>query len=388
MRDSDRTLLSVLVLSVAAIAAALFAAQNAARIAFRPTPSAIAPAVPAPDAASPASDAAPAEDAAVRAVATDLRVPWEVVALPDGDLLVTERSGILRRIGRRPAEVVVPGVTEIGEGGLMGLALHPRFAENGLLYLCFTARRGLENRVVRYRLDPETFRLEDEKIVIGGIPASQYHNGGRIAFGPDGYLYVTTGDAGSGEASQDTSSLAGKILRIDEDGGTPPDNPFGTPVWSYGHRNPQGIAWDDRGRLWATEHGRSGAASGYDELNLIVKGGNYGWPTIQGDETRDAMLRPVAHSGPRETWAPAGLAWLDGRLYFAGLRGVSLYEATPSADGRSVALRSRFRAEYGRLRAVSVQGSGLLVTTSNTDGRGKPSADDDRVLRFPAATLR
>lgn len=320
---------------------------------------------------------APAIARTVEAVANGLDVPWEVVALPDGDMLVTERTGTLRRIGKDPAVITVPGVLHTGEGGLMGMALHPQFAQNQLLYLYFTtSENGQHNRVSRFRLDEA--ELKDETIIIDGIPSAIYHDGGRIAFGPDSMLYITTGDAQDPSDAQDLGSLAGKTLRLTADGGIPSDNPFGTAVWSYGHRNAQGIAWDDKGRMWETEHG----PSGNDELNLVEKGKNYGWPTIQGSASRVGMQTPVIVSGPDATWAPAGIAFADGKLFFSGLRGASLYEATPHADGTATDLQAHFGGVYGRLRAVVLSPDGnLLITTSNRDGRGTVRDADDKILK-------
>lgn len=391
MRDSDRKLLFALVFAVAAVTGAVYAAKNAARIVFSPTQSSvpdglsIADVVPA--AAPSTNDAAPPyTPQAPRDVATGLRVPWTVVA-HDGGFLVTERPGSVRwvRPGGTDAVFAVPDVSAAeGEGGLMGMLPYKPNPDDGalLLYFYMTARDAGKtvNRIVRYRLDGTA--LTDKKTIIDGIPAARYHDGGALAFGPDGMLYATTGDAGDASRAQDVRSLAGKIIRLTPEGGIPADNPFGNEVWSYGHRNPQGIAWDDTGRMWATEHGRSGASTGYDELNLIVKGGNYGWPTIQGDASREGMILPVVHSGPNETWAPASLAWHGGRLYFGGLRGESLYEAAPSADGSTAALRAHFRGEYGRIRAVASIGGRLYLTTSNTDGRGTPRNGDDRLVEI------
>lgn len=326
--------------------------------------------------------AAPAqEEARLETVAENLDTPWEIAFLPDGDLLVAERPGILRVIGTHPAEITVPGVAESGEGGYLGLALHPDFAQNRFVYLYFTTTEqgNKVNRVIRYVFDGTS--LQDANTVIEAIPASNVHNGGRLAFGPDGFLYVTTGDAGAEDNAQDTGSLAGKILRVADDGSIPNDNPFGNAVYSYGHRNPQGLAWDDEGGLWSTEHGRSGVLSGYDEVNFIEKGANYGWPEIQGDETREGMRAPAAHSGATKTWAPASLAYRDGVLYFAGLRGEALYQVPIVSRGTLGDVTERFTGEYGRLRAVSVDAEGsLFFSTSNKDGRGKPQGGDDRVI--------
>lgn len=325
---------------------------------------------------------------AVSVVGENLKIPWEIAFLPDGDLLVTERAGTLKRIGKNSEEHKIEDVEHIGEGGLLGMALHPAFPENRWLYLYFTARVGgrLENRVERYRF--ENSRLSEKTLIIGGIPAGAVHDGGRIAFGPDGYLYITTGDAGNQNLSQDVNSLAGKILRLNANGTVPSDNPFGNAVYSYGHRNSQGIVWDDKGRLWATEHGRSGILSGLDELNLIEKGKNYGWPIIQGDERREGMENPVIHSGPDETWAPAGAAFWDGSIFFGGLRGESLYEAKIGNMGE-ISLKAHFRKEFGRIRAVVLGPDGYLyIATSNTDGRGAPRENDDKIIRINPAIFR
>jgi len=202
-------------------------------------------------------------------VAENLQIPWEVAFLPSGELLVTERPGRLLIIGDNRIAIEVEGVHHVGEGGLMGLALHPNFISNNYVYLYLTSRQGgsIVNRVERYVLSNNL--LTNREIILEGIRGAQNHDGGRIEFGPDGYLYITTGDAQSPDSAQDTSSLNGKILRIKDDGSIPDDNPFANAVYSYGHRNPQGIAWDDDGNLWSTEHGPSGIQSGNDELNLI-----------------------------------------------------------------------------------------------------------------------
>jgi len=244
-------------------------------------------------------------------IASDLQIPWEIVFLPDGDMLITERIGQLIRMESPSGERivhVVEGVQPVGEGGLLGLALHPDFENNALIYLYLTTRStsGLVNQVVQYRLQDD--RLSNRTVILDGILASSNHDGGRMAFGPDGMLYITTGDAEQPDLAQDTRSLNGKILRINPDGSIPPDNPFGNAVYSYGHRNPQGLAWDAAGRLWSTEHGPSGLQSGFDELNLIIKGVNYGWPLIRGEQTRSGMQVQLIQSGASDTWAPAELA--------------------------------------------------------------------------------
>ncbi len=318
----------------------------------------------------------------IEIIAENLQIPWEIAFLPDGDLLVTERSGTLKRIGKERRVYTILGVLHIGEGGLLGMVLHPRFSENQWIYLYLTTRSGdnLINRVERYHFGRD--HLTEKKIIIDNIPGAANHDGGRIAFGSDDYLYVTTGDAGNPNLAQDINSLAGKILRLKDDGSVPSDNPFGNAVYSYGHRNSQGLAWDDKGQLWATEHGRSGVLSGLDELNLIEKGKNYGWPIIQGDERKEAMEIPVINSGPFETWASAGVVYFRGHIFFTGLRGESLYEATISQDRIVESIKVHLRGEFGRLRAIQIGPDGYFyISTSNTDGRGDPRSGDDKIIR-------
>ncbi|HEX3099628.1 MAG TPA: PQQ-dependent sugar dehydrogenase [Patescibacteria group bacterium] len=315
-------------------------------------------------------------------VAENLKIPWEVAFLPDGTMLVTERTGTLKHITSATTAVNVEGVVHKGEGGLLGMALHPDFKDNHFIYLYSTTATGggLTNRVERYVYNNE--QLSDRKVLLEGIPGSSNHDGGRLAFGPDGDLYITTGDAENSANAQDQNSLAGKILRLKDDGSIPEDNPFHNATYSYGHRNPQGLAWDTTGQLWATEHGPSGLQTGYDELNRIEKGANYGWPTIKGSEAKDGLITPVLNSGSKETWAPSGMAFYKGLLIFSGLRGESLY-STPVANGQVGTLTSYLHEKYGRLRAVVAGPDGFLyITTSNTDGRGTPKSGDDKVIRI------
>ncbi len=318
----------------------------------------------------------------IEIVAENLEIPWEVVFLPNEELLVTERPGRLLIIGQDRTAIEVAGVRHVGEGGLLGLTLHPDYEQNKLIYLYLTSEENgqIVNRVERYRLENNS--LTSRKVILEGILGAPNHDGGRIEFGPDGYLYITTGDAQRTTLSQDTNSLNGKILRITDEGEIPADNPYGTAVYSYGHRNVQGITWDDSDQLWATEHGRSGIRSGLDELNLIEKGKNYGWPEIEGDETKEGMVTPVIHSGSSETWAPAGAEFLNESIFFVGLRGATLYQA--KVDNRKVvSLIKHFEDEYGRLRAVKLGPDGnLYITTSNRDGRGTPKPGDDKIIRI------
>lgn len=335
---------------------------------------------------------------AVEVMARDLDTPWEVRFLPGGGLLVTERGGDLVRLsneaggGEAPygeaARHRVPDVREVGEGGLMGLALHPDFPATPWIYLCHTrdGPDGLANRVVRF--DYEGGGLSGRRVMMDGIPGAAVHDGCRLEFGPDGMLYVTTGDAGDGGDARDRDSPAGKIHRITDGGGVPGDNPFGSTVWSLGHRNPQGLAFDDRGRLWSTEHGPSGLRSGRDELNRIRRGADYGWPHVTGPNTSGDMVPPVLHSGAH-TWAPAGLAVAGSSLFFGGLRGAALYEVRGTLEEEGdLRLLAHFDGEYGRIRPVRLGPEGRIwFGTSNRDGRGSPAPSDDRLIRVDPAAL-
>lgn len=319
----------------------------------------------------------------IEIVAENLEIPWEIAFLPTGEMLVTERPGRVVKIGENREVIEVEGVEHIGEGGLLGLALDPNFSQNNFVYLYLTTTQNEKfvNRVEKYRLDGNT--LIDKKLIIGGITGAAIHDGGRIAFGPDGYLYITTGDAGKSSLAQDKNSLNGKILRVKEDGVIPDDNLFKNAVYSYGHRNSQGLAWDESQDLWATEHGRSGVLSGLDEINRIEKGKNYGWPIIQGDDTKEGMVSPIIHSSD-DTWAPSGVAFLNGSLFFAGLRGEALYEYKI----KEKVLKEHFKKRFGRLRAVVVSPNGFLyISTSNRDGRGSPKASDDKIIKINAKKL-
>lgn len=314
-------------------------------------------------------------------IAENLTIPWEVVFLPNGELLITERPGNVVLL-KQGVTIPVSGVRHVGEGGLLGATLHPEFTTNNFVYLYQTTETpsGLINRINRYVLTNN--ELELESTIVDGLSGARYHDGGRIAFGPDGYLYVTLGDAGNENAAQDTDNLAGSILRYTAEGEIPDDNPFNNAIYSYGHRNPQGLAWDSAGDLWSSEHGRSGVRSGYDEINLIIPGNNYGWPVIEGDDLQPGADGPIRHSGADTTWATGGLAYLDGALYVPGLRGQTLYKATLKGN-EIVAWDEYFIGEYGRLRSVVVGPDNLLyVTTSNRDGRGSPAENDDLIIRI------
>ncbi len=323
-------------------------------------------------------------------LAEGLQLPWEMAFAQDGRIFFTERPGFLRVIegGKvREAPLLELPSTGLGEGGLLGLALDPNFAANGTAYVYQTYRNGdaVKNRVLRLSIGQETAKVEST--LIEDIPGSSTHNGGRMKFGPDGFLYITTGDAAKRELAQQKDSLAGKILRLAPDGSVPGDNPFpGSPVYSWGHRNPQGLAWQpDTGALFSSEHGQSA----HDELNLIIPGANYGWPLIQGDETdtRDgvSLKAPLAHSGS-ETWAPSGMAFITqgpwkGRLLVAALSGQQLLQVTPESGGLSASVSSLYKKEWGRLRNVTeAPDDTLYILVGNQDGRGSPKENDDKLI--------
>ncbi|KKQ96548.1 MAG: Quinoprotein glucose dehydrogenase [Candidatus Levybacteria bacterium GW2011_GWB1_39_7] len=327
------------------------------------------------------------KDEALFIFAKNLEVPWGIQFLP-GSILFTERPGKLWMIdvnGGKPILIAqISQVKAIGEGGLLGIASDPNFKENKNIYLYYTYEKKNENtfnRVVKYKLGARVseWELIEEKILVDKIPGAPNHNGGRIKFGPDGMLYITTGDAQNPSFSQDTNSLAGKILRVDRQGNIPKDNPFKNHVWTYGHRNPQGLAWDNQGNLWATEHGQSN----HDEVNKIEKGKNYGWPIIQGMEKENGMETPRIESG-NETWAPGGAAFLGDSLFFGGLRGTALFEFNTSEQK----IKKYLENKIGRIRDVVAGPDGMLyITTSNRDGRSKVLNDDDKILRVNPARL-
>jgi glucose/arabinose dehydrogenase len=311
-------------------------------------------------------------------VAERLSVPWGIAFLPDGSALVAERDskrilavparGEVRDAGR--VDAAQPG----GEGGVLGLAVSPDFGRDHLVFVYYTAAE--DNRIAR--LSYENGRLGEPKVILSGIPRGPIHDGGRLTFGPDGYLYAATGETGNRGLAQDPDSLAGKILRITAEGRPAPGNPRpDSPVWTLGHRNVEGLTFDDRGRLWASEFG----ASTWDELNLIVKGANYGWPEVEGRSQNGRFRNPLLQ-WPTSQASPAGIAYLDGYLWLAALRGQRLWRIPVHADGSVGEPQAFFVGTYGRLRTVVAAPDGTLwLSTSNRDGRGDPAAADDRILR-------
>lgn len=315
-------------------------------------------------------------------LASGLDAPWSVVPLQTGGALISQRddgeileltpTGAVRGVG------TVPGVVSGGESGLHGLAL---LAEGDTTWLYAYHGAETDNRVVRMPLNgaPGSFVLGDPEVVFSGIPRANTHDGGRIAFGPDGFLYVTTGDARNSDTAQDPAALGGKILRLTSEGDPAPGNPFDSPVWSYGHRNVQGIAWTRDGTMWASEFGQNT----WDELNRIEPGANYGWPVVEGDVEHEGFVRPVA-VWPTSDASPSGVAVLGDTVILAGLRGERLW-FVDTEDGRLAHQPvAALAGEQGRLRDVVVAPDGSLwVLTNNTDGRGTPRPDDDLLIRLP-----
>ncbi|MBI5204961.1 MAG: PQQ-dependent sugar dehydrogenase [Nitrospirae bacterium] len=332
-----------------------------------------------------------------------LEIPWSLVFLPDGRALVSERAGRIRLIinGKLQAKpYAIIDVAHAGEGGLMGLALHPEFPKKPFLYLMYTYSKGnsLFNRVSRFRDRGDKAILD--RVIIDGIPGRRFHDGGRIAFGPDRMLYITTGETFEADLAQDLTSLGGKILRVTAEGGIPPDNPFrGSPVYSYGHRNPQGIAWNQDGVLFSSEHGPSGEYLLFanDEINIIKKGGNYGWPEAVGAPEKKLYIDPLITW--KKTTPPSGITFykgdklghLKGDLFVATLKSESLIRVRLKRENRNykVIRIERWFADgykngkYGRIRDVVEGPDGFLYfLTNNRDGRGNPSAGDDKIYRI------
>ena len=331
----------------------------------------------------------------VEIVADNLTIPWGIDWLPDGTILFTERNGNLRIIqhGILLHEPILSLSVGGVEGGMLGVTVDPNYSENNYIYLYYTYNEFLttKNKLVRYQFSDGI--LVEDKILIDGIPGGPFHDGGRIQFGPDGKLYVTTGEAGLPNISQDLNSLGGKILRINSDGTIPDSNPWkNSPVYSIGHRNPQGMDWDKLGNLFVTEHGPSGLRGvAHDEINKIIAGANYGWPDIIGDEEKENMLKPILHSG-EDTWAPSGSEFYhgneipqwEGKYFVATLRGSHLHMIEFDLQSNSVISHEKlFQGEFGRLRDVQTGPDGFLyILTSNQDGRGSPKTNDDKILRI------
>ncbi len=338
--------------------------------------------------ASPTATAGSAQGSVTvgRTVATGIRVPWGLARLPDGAVLVSARdsyqifaanlgSGAVTLLGAVAG--AVSNVSQAGEGGLLGIAVSPAFTDDRLVYVYFST--ASDNRIVTVTYDPSKAtgqQLGPPKVLVSGIPHNVHHNGGRLGFGPDGFLYATTGEAENAALAQDKGSLGGKILRMTTAGKPAPGNPFGTLVWTYGHRNVQGIAWDPGGRLWASEFGDKLA----DELNLIEPGKNYGWPATQGRTSQSGYTSPVAQWGTDED-SPSGIAYAAGCVWMAALKGQRLWRIPLNGAALVADPQPFLVGQFGRLRSVlAVDDHTLLVTTSNRDGRTTPRSGDDRLV--------
>lgn len=319
----------------------------------------------------------------VTQITTDNDVPWGLVFLPDGTALFNERDKHdlvhVDAKGDKTTVTTIPGVSGTdGEGGLLGLEISPTFTTDHWLYFYFTT--STDNRIARFRYDNGQLDVSSEQVLLKGIQRNKFHNGGRLRFGPDGKLYAGVGDAENTANPQNINSLNGKILRLNPDGSVPADNPFHNYVWSYGHRNVEGLAFDSKGRLWEAELGNNTM----DELNLIVKGGDYGWPDCEG--TAGSCSNPK-YIAPVQTWpvanaSPSGLACVHDVLFMAALRGQRLWrmQITGDTTTRPVAY---FQGEYGRLRTVEASpDGGLWLTNSSGDKDSTPGNSNDEILHI------
>ena len=334
----------------------------------------------------------------VEEVVTGLDVPWGIAFLPNRDLLVSERSGQVRLVQKgklRPQAIATINVSDRGEGGLLGIAAHPDVANNRFFYVYFTADKNGSpvNQVERWQLSTNGLSATRDRTIIDNIPVAQFHNGGRIRFGPDGMLYIGTGDAKKPDLSQNVKSLAGKILRVTPDGQVPADNPFpGNPVYIMGIRNTQGFDWVNASTLWVSDHGPSGelGRSGHDKVSVAQAGDNLGWPTIYRCESRQGLVTPAIVW--RQALPPGGAAiytgnaipeW-KGSLIVAGLRSEHLQRVVIDPQSNQVQQHEVYlQGQQGRLRdAVMGPDGELYVTTSNCDGRGSCPAEQDKILRI------
>lgn len=308
-------------------------------------------------------------------LAENLDVPWAMDFLPNGTMIFTERAGTVNLLENNSTiKVADINVSQQTESGLLGVAVDPNFTENRYIYLYYTHDGGV-NRISRFVLDGS---LENETVLLDDIPGGPIHNGGRLKFGPDGKLYATTGESGDENLAQNINSTGGKILRLNPDGTVPSDNPYGNYVYSYGHRDPQGITWNpSNGILYESEHGDTMN----DEINIIVRGGNYGWPIVQGNENQSGYVSPI-RVYTDFTLAPSGIAFYQDRLYVAGLRGSQLRVLNLSTDGKTVIGESVLISDLGRIRDVVEHDGYLYISTSNRDGRGSPQSGDDKIIRI------
>ncbi|MEB5569251.1 PQQ-dependent sugar dehydrogenase [Mammaliicoccus sciuri] len=321
------------------------------------------------------------ETKGIETVAQGLDTPWSI-ARSDDVFYLSERPGKIIKIdGNKKTEQQVDldkKVSTAAEAGLLGFVLAPDFKDSKEAYAYYTYEdNGQFNRIVKLKLENDTWK-EDE-VLIDKIPSGQYHHGGRLKIGPDDKLYATTGDASDEQNAQDKDTLGGKILRINLDGSKPKDNPISNSyVYSYGHRNPQGIVWTPDGQMYASEHGNQAN----DEINEINEGQNYGWPVIEGNEENDNMETPIFTSGSDDTWAPSGIAFKDGIIYSAALRGEGIMKFDVEKDEMK-----KVATKYGRIRDVYIVNDDLYFVSNNTDGRGNPSQNDDKMYKVSLSQL-
>ncbi|MCM3708525.1 MULTISPECIES: PQQ-dependent sugar dehydrogenase [Cytobacillus] len=316
-------------------------------------------------------------------VADELDIPWSI-AKNGETFYMTERQGSIVKVedGKKERQKVELSkkLSTASEAGLLGFVLAPDFSQSNEAYAYYTYENtsGQFNRIVILKLQDGTW--EEDKLLLDKIPSGQYHHGGRLKIGPDGKLYATAGDAATDpEIAQDVNSLGGKILRMNLDGSVPEDNPFsGSYVYSYGHRNPQGLAWAEDGTLYESEHGQSAN----DEINRILPGKNYGWPVIKGTEKKEGMESPLFTSGDDETWAPSGMGYYKGKLYTAALRGNAVLEF----DLEKETVR-KVVTNLGRIRDVFIEGDVLYFISNNTDGRGNPLEKDDKLYKIQLSDI-
>ncbi|WP_233711105.1 PQQ-dependent sugar dehydrogenase [Lederbergia citrisecunda] len=309
-------------------------------------------------------------------LAENLEVPWTITHKND-TFYISERHGTITSIHEPSGETqkfpvnLQKKLFTGGEGGFLGIELIPDTNIEAFAYHTYEENGSIYNRVIRIVKEKDAWR--ETEVLIENIPGAKIHNGGRIKIGPDNKLYITTGDAAVPESSQNAEILSGKILRLEFDGSIPIDNLIkGSPTYSYGHRNPQGLAWTENGQLYETEHGQSA----HDEINMISPGKNYGWPLIQGDEQKEGMESPIYHTN-ENTWAPSGVAYQNGKLYISSLRGEAVRVFDLELKEASVLIEG-----YGRIRDVYIDGKSLYFITNNTDGRGTSAENDDRIIKI------
>lgn len=321
------------------------------------------------------------ETKGIETVAQGLDTPWSIAKSNDVFYLSERPGKIIKIDGNKKNEQQVDldkEVSTAAEAGLLGFVLAPDFKDSQEAYAYYTYEdNGQFNRIVKLKLENDTWK--EEEVLIDKIPSGQYHHGGRLKIGPDDKLYATTGDASDEQNAQDKDTLGGKILRINLDGSKPKDNPISNSyVYSYGHRNLQGIVWTPDGQMYASEHGNQAN----DEINEIKEGHNYGWPVIEGNEENNNMETPIFTSGSDDTWAPSGIAFKDGIIYSAALRGEGIMKFDVEKDEMK-----KVATKYGRIRDVYIVNDDLYFVSNNTDGRGNPSQNDDKMYKVSLSQL-